>query len=124
MNDVYRPAIVLCNAYHETVGKLVAQVLGGKGYQVITVSHARDAHPHIPASDLVITDVPNGGKDLYSAMQATKPGTKVIFMVSIDHFPEGVPEHAAVLHKPFTPAHLETLVYDSLPEHLKPKKQQ
>ena len=116
----YKPATILCSAYYDSVRRLIGGMLAGRGYNVIEVGHAKEAIPHVPSADLVVTDVSNGGKDLYDCVRDQRPGVKVIFIVGIDHFPEGTPEGSIVLQKPFHPAELEALVRDNLPEHLKP----
>jgi PAS domain S-box-containing protein len=99
------------------VRRYAAQVLEGLGYRVLTAADGAEARAvtaaHPEPLDLLVTDVVmphQSGRQLAEALQAQRPGLKVLFMSGYTE--DAVVRHgvrsaeAAILHKPFSPAAL------------------
>ena len=90
------------------------------GYTILAKTKAEEAILHIPEADLVISDVTDGGYDVYNAARAYG---KPIIMINggfLDF--ERTPE-AVVILKPFKISELEAAVRKCA-EGLKPNREQ
>jgi PAS domain S-box-containing protein len=112
------------------VRRLVGQILGRRGYRVLSAPDGQTAvsiFSKDPAAvDLLVTDVvmPGiGGVDLAERLTAERPGLRVLYLSG---YPEtsatqrGLPAGAAFLGKPFAPADLARKVREVLDEEAEP----
>ena len=97
--------LVVENETH--ISDVVRYVLEKQQYEVITVSTAEEAVPHLGEADLVLTDGrqpgSKGGYWLSEYVQGHHPGLNVLLMTGYhapldDHLAEGA---AAIIRKPF-----------------------
>jgi signal transduction histidine kinase/ligand-binding sensor domain-containing protein len=107
------------------VRAMAARALSERGYQVLTAGDGEEALQVLAGTEvpiaLLLTDVimPRmGGVELAARMARQRPGLPVLFMSgyvdSTVGAQGGLPEGAALLHKPFTPSALAARVREAL----------
>jgi CheY-like chemotaxis protein len=121
MSEEIKPTI-LCSLYNEQVQKLTAEILKGRGYEIIITPDSERAIPQVPNAQLIISDVSNGGYKLYDHVNQHFPQTKIIYIDGGLMERERTP-NAAFIEKPFSYKDLVALVEWYFPQHLKPKQQ-
>ena len=118
-------ATILLVEDEDPVRRLLASILAGEGYRVIEAADGAQAVQAFSARgdgiDLVLSDIimPGmSGREMARALQAVRPGLKVIFMsgyIDDESLAEGLGEgQAPFLSKPFSPAELGAKVREVL----------
>jgi PAS domain S-box-containing protein len=117
--------IVLVVEDQAAVRSLVKAVLERQGYTVVIAEDGETAlgviERRAPEIDLLLSDVvmPGmNGPDILAKSTALQPNLRVLLMTgyspSLERQMPGLPAGVGVLHKPFTPAQLSTMVRDAL----------
>ena len=126
MTEEQKPATILCVAYDEHVQRMLGRALDRIGYTVMYAGDSEEARPKISQSNLIISDITNGGFDLVTYVKANYQTVDVVLMDGGGHDQEKIERAkelgAFFIEKPFSPTGLVELVSRIIPQHLKPGK--
>lgn len=107
--QIIKKPTILCNLYAPQNQRLTEEILKARNYELIFTRDATEAIPKVPNAQLIISDVSNGGYELYGHVAKNYPKLPIVFIDGGLMQRERTP-NAFILEKPYSPKDLVAIV--------------